>query len=88
MSLILASSKLFTLSFSQRASTEKNSRSEEAKANLPPLPEIKSEQILLQAFTHRSFYARQTHLFEDHPQDPSPDNEMQVLREDLPDCRN
>ena len=26
-------------------------------------------------FTHRSFYARSAHVFEDHVDDPSPDNE-------------
>jgi len=38
-----------------------------AKKDLPPLPEIKNGNIRLQVFTHRSFYARQTRLFEDHP---------------------
>lgn len=47
-----------------------------SKKDLPPLPEIKDENIRLQVFTHRSFYARQTRLFEDHPDDPSLDNEM------------
>ncbi|CDO73797.1 hypothetical protein BN946_scf185015.g126 [Trametes cinnabarina] len=42
---------------------------------LPPLPEIQSEALRLQVFTHRSFYARPTHVFEDMPDDPSPDNE-------------
>ncbi|KAI0638442.1 ribonuclease III [Trametes polyzona] len=42
---------------------------------LPPLPEIRSEALRLQVFTHRSFYARPTHVFEDMPDDPSPDNE-------------
>ncbi|KAI0353098.1 ribonuclease III [Trametes cingulata] len=42
---------------------------------LPPLPEIHSEALRLQVFTHRSFYARPTHVFEDMPDDPSPDNE-------------
>lgn len=37
------------------------------KKDLPPLPEIRDENIRLQVFTHRSFYARQTRLFEDHP---------------------
>lgn len=41
----------------------------------PPLPEINSEQIRRQVFTHRSFYGRPNHIFEDLPQDPSPDNE-------------
>ena len=45
---------------------------------LPPLPEILSEQLRLQVFTHRSFFARPTHVFEDMPDDPSPDNEMYV----------
>ena len=38
-----------------------------AGKDLPPLPDIKKEEIRLQVFTHRSFYARQTRLFEDHP---------------------
>ena len=38
-----------------------------AKKDLPPLPKIIDENIELQVFTHRSFYARQTRLFEDHP---------------------
>ncbi|KAI0677285.1 ribonuclease III [Trametes maxima] len=42
---------------------------------LPPLPEIRSDALRLQVFTHRSFYARPTHVFEDMPDDPSPDNE-------------
>jgi len=42
---------------------------------LPPLPEIRSDEIRLQVYTHRSFYARPTHRFEDLPEDPSPDNE-------------
>ncbi|KAI0331275.1 ribonuclease III [Cubamyces sp. BRFM 1775] len=40
-----------------------------------PLPEICSEALRLQVFTHRSFFARPTHVFEDMPDDPSPDNE-------------
>ncbi|OCH96019.1 ribonuclease III [Obba rivulosa] len=42
---------------------------------IPPLPEIRSKAIYEQIFTHRSFYARPTHIFEDSPDDPSPDNE-------------
>ena len=38
-----------------------------AGKDLPPLPDIRKENIRLQVFTHRSFYARQTRLFEDHP---------------------
>ncbi|KIK96400.1 hypothetical protein PAXRUDRAFT_825965 [Paxillus rubicundulus Ve08.2h10] len=41
----------------------------------PPLPPIYDEQIRTQMITHRSFYARPNHVFEDHPDDPSPDNE-------------
>lgn len=41
----------------------------------PPLPDIISPEIRLQVFTHRSYFARPTHIFEDHPDDPSPDNE-------------
>ncbi|PPQ72776.1 hypothetical protein CVT24_012802 [Panaeolus cyanescens] len=44
-------------------------------ALFPPLPEIKSTAIRLQVFTHRSYFARPTHVFEDHPDDLSPDNE-------------
>ncbi|KAH9855085.1 ribonuclease III [Lenzites betulinus] len=47
----------------------------EFEDGLPPLPEIRSEALRLQVFTHRSFFARPTHVFEDMPDDPSPDNE-------------
>ncbi|KIM34948.1 hypothetical protein M413DRAFT_449989 [Hebeloma cylindrosporum] len=47
----------------------------EGECLFPPLPEIKSCAIRLQVFTHRSFYARPGHVFEDPPDDPSPDNE-------------
>ena len=43
--------------------------------SLPDLPNIDSDAIRLQVFTHRSFFARPTQVFEDHPEDPSPDNE-------------
>ncbi|EJD53653.1 ribonuclease III [Auricularia subglabra TFB-10046 SS5] len=42
---------------------------------IPPLPEIKSDALRTQVFTHRSYYARPTHLFEDRQDDLSPDNE-------------
>ncbi|KAI0700620.1 ribonuclease III domain-containing protein [Cytidiella melzeri] len=45
-------------------------------ADLPPLPKIKSDELRKQVFTHRSYFARPTHVFEDSPYDPSPDNEM------------
>jgi len=48
-------------------------------AGLPPLPEIRDSAIRTQVFTHRSFYARPNHVFEDHPSDPSPDNEKCVF---------
>jgi hypothetical protein len=41
----------------------------------PPLPAIESPAIRVQVFTHRSVFGRPTHVFEDHPNDPSPDNE-------------
>ncbi|KAJ7223989.1 ribonuclease III domain-containing protein [Mycena rebaudengoi] len=41
----------------------------------PPLPQILRDDIRLRVFTHRSFHARPTHVFEDRPDDPSPDNE-------------
>ncbi|KZV69890.1 ribonuclease III [Peniophora sp. CONT] len=44
--------------------------------DLPPLPELANEEMYNRVFTHRSLYARPTHVFEDSPQDPSPDNEM------------
>jgi ribonuclease-3 len=60
------------------------------KTNLPPLPDINSEHVRLQVFTHRSFYARQTHMFEDLPDDPSLDNEMSAVslisRVQCPNC--
>ncbi|KAK7470246.1 hypothetical protein VKT23_001680 [Stygiomarasmius scandens] len=42
---------------------------------LPPLPNINSKSVRDQAFTHRGYHARPNHLFEDPPEDPSPDNE-------------
>ncbi|KAI0797125.1 ribonuclease III domain-containing protein [Abortiporus biennis] len=44
--------------------------------DLPKLPEILDESLKTRVFTHRSYFARPTHLFEDPPEDPSPDNEM------------
>lgn len=41
----------------------------------PSLPSLRSDSIRLQVFTHRSYFARPGHVFEDHPDDPSPDNE-------------
>ncbi|KAG2141663.1 ribonuclease III domain-containing protein [Suillus cothurnatus] len=46
-----------------------------ANQPFPPLPDINKESIRTQVFTHRSYYGRPNHVFEDHPQDPSPDNE-------------
>ena len=43
--------------------------------HFPKLPEIHSPAVKLQVFTHRSYHARPTHVFEDHPLDPSHDNE-------------
>jgi len=43
--------------------------------HFPKLPEIRSPAVKSQVFTHRSYYARPTHVFEDHPLDPSLDNE-------------
>ncbi|KAA1466570.1 ribonuclease III [Dentipellis sp. KUC8613] len=45
-------------------------------AGLPPLPAIEHHELRLRVFTHRSFAARPTHVFEDSPEDPSPDNEV------------
>ncbi|KAG1752427.1 ribonuclease III domain-containing protein [Suillus paluster] len=42
---------------------------------IPPLPDITTESILTQVFTHRSYFGRPNHVFEDHHLDPSPDNE-------------
>lgn len=42
---------------------------------LPPLPLIRSYTIRQQVFTHRSYFARRHSVFEDRPDDPSPDNE-------------
>ena len=42
----------------------------------PLLPKINSRDIEMRVFTHRSFAARPTHIFEDSPEDPSPDNEQ------------
>ncbi|KAG6861838.1 hypothetical protein C0995_011135 [Termitomyces sp. Mi166 len=43
--------------------------------DFPPLPIIYSREIEQKVYTHRSYHARPTHVFEDHPSDPSPDNE-------------
>ncbi|KAF8507391.1 ribonuclease III, partial [Gautieria morchelliformis] len=43
--------------------------------DLPPIPSISSDDIMLQVYTHRSVFARPTHVFEDAPGDPAPDNE-------------
>ncbi|KAJ4472927.1 ribonuclease III domain-containing protein [Lentinula edodes] len=47
----------------------------EPTEELPPLPQFESEDIRRQVFTHRSFHGRPNHIFEDHPDDPAPDNE-------------
>lgn len=44
----------------------------------PLLPAINDDDIRTTVFTHRSYYARPNHVFEDHPDDPSPDNEKLV----------
>ncbi|KAK7054044.1 Phosphoadenosine phosphosulfate reductase [Favolaschia claudopus] len=44
-------------------------------SQFPPLPIIKQEDIRTRVFTHRSYYARAAHVFEDTLDDPSPDNE-------------
>ncbi|KAI6135130.1 ribonuclease III [Pisolithus thermaeus] len=41
----------------------------------PALPSIHSKDIECQVFTHRSYHGRPNHVFEDQPDDPSPDNE-------------
>ncbi|KAJ7118544.1 ribonuclease III domain-containing protein [Mycena crocata] len=41
----------------------------------PALPQIQNEEIRQRVFTHRSYYGRPTHVFEDSLDDPSPDNE-------------
>ncbi|KDR84126.1 hypothetical protein GALMADRAFT_699410 [Galerina marginata CBS 339.88] len=41
----------------------------------PPLPQILSPTTHMQVFTHRSFFARAAHVFEDPQDDLSPDNE-------------
>ncbi|KZP13450.1 ribonuclease III [Athelia psychrophila] len=41
----------------------------------PDLPEIFEKGTKLQVFTHRSFYARSAHVFEDRADSPSQDNE-------------
>jgi ribonuclease-3 len=46
--------------------------------NQQQLPELLrlADNVWLQVFTHRSYFARPTHIFEDPPDDLSPDNEM------------
>ncbi|THH23184.1 hypothetical protein EUX98_g7997 [Antrodiella citrinella] len=46
------------------------------RTDLPRLPEINKPEVNRQVFTHRSYFARPTHIFEDPPDDPSPDNEI------------
>ncbi|KAH7887466.1 ribonuclease III [Phlebopus sp. FC_14] len=41
----------------------------------PALPPINDEHIETRVFTHRSYFARPNHVFEDDLDDPSPDNE-------------
>ncbi|KAJ7853891.1 ribonuclease III domain-containing protein [Mycena leptocephala] len=41
----------------------------------PPLPQIKKEDIRLRVFTHRSYHAGATHVFEYRLDDPNLDNE-------------
>ena len=45
---------------------------------LPPLPDILSDELRKQVFTHRSVHARPSAIFEDSRDDPSPDNEAYV----------
>jgi hypothetical protein len=52
------------------------SRPEFGPRGLPLLPKINSRDVEIRVFTHRSFAARPTHVFEDSPEDPSPDNEQ------------
>jgi len=52
------------------------SRPEFGPSGLPHLPQIDSLEVEMRVFTHRSFAARPTHVFEDSPEDPSPDNEQ------------
>ncbi|KAL0070093.1 hypothetical protein AAF712_002580 [Marasmius tenuissimus] len=42
---------------------------------LPALPSFKSRDIERKVFTHRSYYGRPNHVFEDQPTSLSPDNE-------------
>ncbi|KDQ64198.1 hypothetical protein JAAARDRAFT_27824 [Jaapia argillacea MUCL 33604] len=58
------------------ASTRKTINVDFGPEGLPPLPAIHSDHIRLQVFTHRSFFARPTHVFEDLADDPAPDNEI------------
>lgn len=58
---------------------------------VPPLPPIKNAKISEQVFTHRSVHARPTHVFEDLPGDPAPDNErysfaIELLAKDVLDA--
>lgn len=56
-----------------------SSRPDFGPEGLPTLPTIESADIEMRVFTHRSFAARPTHVFEDSPEDPSPDNEQSVV---------
>ncbi|KAF9782751.1 ribonuclease III [Thelephora terrestris] len=72
LSLVISPESIRTPSFVLRAALRPNIADED----LPPLPEIRDKNIRTQVFTHRSYFGRQTRLFEDHPDDPSSDNEM------------
>ena len=50
-----------------------------SRESLPDLPTIQNPDVRRRVFTHRSYFARPTHIFEDPPNDPSPDNEMLVI---------
>ncbi|KAG6850920.1 hypothetical protein H0H93_006746 [Arthromyces matolae] len=52
---------------------------------IPPLPTILSREIEEKVYTHRSYHGRPTHVFEDHPSDPSPHNERFVTLFSIPD---
>lgn len=67
---------MLTLSYVPSAPSLNDSTLFGPNSDLPPLPPIRDPVIRMQVFTHRSFAARPTHVFEDSPSDPSPDNEM------------
>ena len=80
--LVLAGFAIAVWAYSRRAikqddpsDVDEEAREKFEEIPFPPLPPNNDDDIRTQVFTHRSLYARPRRVFEDHPDDPSPDNE-------------